>query len=90
MSLLPENKLGISKCTYISKVAFHPLYDINAADSVLKNVNLWGKMWEAALNEKLYLDAQQEETGDHRHLKWKKLLMLSLQGGACEAKENTI
>lgn len=76
MSFSPENKLRILKCTYVSKVAFHPLNDINASDSILKDVNLQGKMWEAALNEKLYLDAQQEKTRDYMHLKWKKLLML--------------
>lgn len=51
--------------TYISKVAFHPLDDINASNSILKYVNLnkrkkkkkKKKMWEVALNEKLSLDA---------------------------------
>lgn len=34
------------------------------------------KMWEVALNEKLYLDAEQGKTRDYIHFKKKKLLML--------------
>lgn len=66
MSFSPEDKRRILKCTYVSEVALHPLDDINASDSVLKNVNLQGE-GEAALKETLYLDAQREDTRNHMH-----------------------